>query len=188
MKIKNNKGSIEVICGPMFSGKTEELICRVKNAKKNNAKLNPLVFKPMVDTRYSKSKVVSHNKNAIECKPIKNIREILSLKNKSKMIAIDEVQFFEKEVVFVCNQLANEGVRVVVSGLDMDFMGAPFGEMPYLIAISEKVTKMKALCNCCGNEAAYTHRKDREKKLILLGEEKKYEALCRSCFIKKNSK
>ena len=104
------------------------------------------------------------------------------------MIAIDEVQFFEKEVVFVCNQLANEGVRVVVSGLDMDFMGAPFGEMPYLIAISEKVTKMKALCNCCGKEAAYTHRKDGEKKLILLGEEKKYEALCRSCFIKKNSR
>jgi len=175
------KGSIEVICGSMFSGKTEELLRRIKRAK--FAKLKISVFKPHVDVRYDNKQVVSHDSNTIISTPVKSANEILSLINDSKVVAIDEAQFFNDELVAVCNTLANKGKRVIIAGLDMDFLGKPFGVMPQLLAIAENITKVHAICIDCGDIANYSFRLTGNPKLVELGEKKQYKPLCRKCFV-----
>jgi len=175
-------GWIEVVCGSMFSGKTEELIRRIKRA--TIAKQNVVLFKPALDTRYSRSDIVSHNKNKIKSISIKNPNEIFDHIKQIKVIGIDEAQFFDVDIVEVCNQLANLGFRVIVAGLDMDFKGKPFGPIPNLMAIAEYVTKVNAICIKCGSMANYSHRTSPNKQLVELGETDKYEALCRNCYLK----
>ena len=177
---KIHKGSIEVICGPMFSGKTEELLRRLNRVKLAN--LTVSVFKPQIDTRYDNKKIVSHDSNTILAKPVQSPFEILSLMESSDVIAIDEAQFFNNELVDVCNKAANKGKRVIVSGLDMDFLGNPFAVMPYLLAIAENITKLHAICVDCGKTANYSFRITQKKSLIQLGEKKEYKPLCRRCF------
>ena len=177
---KIHKGSVEVICGSMFSGKTEELLRRLNRAKFANLKIS--VYKPQIDTRYDNEKIVSHDSNTILATPIQNPSEILSLMENSDVIAIDEAQFFNNELVDVCNKAANKGKRVIVSGLDMDFSGVPFTVMPYLLAIAENVTKLHAICFDCGETANYSFRITKKKTLIQLGEKKEYKPLCRRCF------
>jgi thymidine kinase len=166
----------------MFSGKTEELIRRLKRAK--YAKLRTEIYKPMIDTRYSEEDVVSHDEKAIQSTPVETAQNILLLATGVDVIGIDEAQFFDEGLVEVCNELANSGVRVIVAGLDMDFTGKPFGPIPGLMAIAEQVTKIHAICVRCGSLAQYSHRKTKSKKLVLLGEQDEYEPLCRACFIK----
>jgi len=178
-------GWIEVICGSMFSGKTEELLRRVKRAK--NAKKKIKIFKPKKDVRYDKKKVISHDQNSIKSKPVSNPGKIIKLSEKFEVIGIDEAQFFDDSLVDVCNELANLGKRVIVSGLDMDFKGKPFGPMPNLLAIAEYVTKVHAVCSKSGKMASYTHRIVDSDDLILLGDTKKYQALSRKEFIKSNT-
>lgn len=178
----NKKGSIEVICGSMFSGKTEELIRRLKRAQ--FAKQNVEIFKPKIDTRYHEMEVVSHDANAIMSTPVPTSSNILLLANDVDVVAIDEAQFFDMELVGVCNQLANSGVRVIVAGLDMDFEGKPFGPMPQLMAVAEHVTKVHAICMECGALATYSFRKSADKSLVMLGENESYEPLCRECYNK----
>ncbi len=178
----NKKGSIEVICGSMFSGKTEELIRRLKRAQ--FAKQNVEIFKPKIDTRYHEMEVVSHDANAIMSTPVPTSSNILLLANDVDVVAIDEAQFFDMELVGVCNQLANSGVRVIVAGLDMDFEGKPFGPMPQLMAVAEHVTKVHAICMECGALATYSFRKSADKSLVMLGETESYEPLCRECYNK----
>lgn len=175
------KGSIEVICGSMFSGKTEELIRRMKRAQ--FAKQNVEIFKPAVDTRYDEVKVVSHDSNSIHSTPVPASSNILLLANDVDVVGIDEAQFFDMGLVDVCNQLANSGVRVIVAGLDMDYLGKPFGPIPALLAIAEYVTKVHAICMRCGNLANHSHRITAEEALVLLGEKNDYEPLCRDCFV-----
>ncbi|MFP4448088.1 MAG: thymidine kinase [Bacteroidales bacterium] len=175
-------GWIEVITGSMFSGKTEELIRRLRRAK--YASLKTEIFKPMIDTRYSEEDVVSHDENAIPSTPVETAGNILLLANNVDAIGIDEAQFFDEGLVEVCNKLANSGIRVIVAGLDMDFQGKPFGPIPKLMATAEQVTKVHAICLRCGSLAQYSHRKTKSKKLVLLGEEDEYEPLCRACFNK----
>ncbi len=175
-------GTIEVICGSMFSGKTEELIRRVKRAKL--AKLKVAVFKANVDTRYDEEKIVSHNANKIISTRITAPSEILNLVDNIDLIAIDEAQFFNTELIDVCNKLANQGKRVIIAGLDMDFLGKPFGVMPQLLAIAEHVTKVHAICVDCGEIASYSFRLSDNKALVQLGQKKEYKPLCRRCFIK----
>jgi len=175
-------GTIEVICGSMFSGKTEELIRRVKRAKL--AKLKVAVFKANVDTRYDEEKIVSHNANKIISTRITAPSEILNLVDNIEVIAIDEAQFFNTELIDVCNKLANQGKRVIIAGLDMDFLGKPFGVMPQLLAIAEHVTKVHAICVDCGEIASYSFRLSDNKALVQLGQKKEYKPLCRRCFIK----
>ncbi len=177
-----NEGWIEVICGSMFSGKTEELIRRLNRAR--IAKLRVEIFKPGVDTRYSEEDVVSHNANAIHSIPVESASQILFYVNDVDVIGIDEAQFLDEELPNVCQQLANQGVRVIVAGLDMDFMGNPFGPMPRLMAIAEDVTKVHAICIRCGGLAQFSHRIIDNDKLVVLGETDSYEPLCRSCFLK----
>lgn len=177
-----NEGWIEVICGSMFSGKTEELIRRLNRAR--IAKLRVEIFKPGVDTRYSEEDVVSHNANAIHSIPVESASQILFYVNDVDVIGIDEAQFLDDELPNVCQQLANQGVRVIVAGLDMDFMGNPFGPMPRLMAIAEDVTKVHAICIRCGGLAQFSHRIIDNDKLVVLGETDSYEPLCRSCFLK----
>jgi len=177
-----NQGWIEVICGSMFSGKTEEMIRRLNRAR--IAKLKVEIFKPCIDTRYSDEDVVSHNSNSISSIPVENAQQILFYTNEVDVVGIDEAQFFGSELVDVCQQLANQGIRVVVAGLDMDFMGNPFGPMPNLMAIAEDVTKVHAICMRCGSLAQYSHRTIAGDKLVVLGETESYEPLCRSCFMK----
>lgn len=177
------KGSIEVICGSMFSGKTEELLRRLNRAE--FAKLKIAVFKPSVDIRYDIEKVVSHNSNTILSKPVKSPGEILKLVNDAQVVAIDEAQFFSQELKQVCNILANEGRRVIVAGLDMDFMGKPFGVMPDLLAIAEHITKVHAICSDCGSNANHSFRLTKNQQLVELGHEQEYQPLCRYCFTKK---
>ena len=174
------KGSIEVICGSMFSGKTEELLRRIKRAE--FAKLKISVFKPRIDVRYDSEKVVSHDSNTIISTPVKSANEILSLINNSKVVAIDEAQFFTEELIPVCNALANNGKRVIVAGLDMNFLGEPFGVMPQLLAIAENITKVHAICIDCGEIANYSFRLTENPKLVELGEKNQYKPLCRKCF------
>lgn len=176
------KGSVEVICGSMFSGKTEELLRRLKRAKL--AKLDFVMFKPDIDKRYDDNKIVSHNKNSITAIPIKNSIDILPLVNKSEIVGIDEAQFFDSKIIYVCNKLANSGIRVIVAGLDMDFSGEPFGVIPDLLAIAESVTKVHAICVDCGSIANYSFRKNSDKKLVNIGEKDQYKPLCRNCFKK----
>ena len=175
------KGSIEVICGSMFSGKTEELIRRLKRAQYAKQKVE--IFKPAVDTRYDETKVVSHNSNSIHSTPVPSSANILLLANEVQVVGIDEAQFFDNELTNVCEQLANNGVRVIVAGLDMDYLGNPFGPMPSLLAIAEYVTKVHAICMRCGNLANHSHRITDESSLVLLGETNNYEPLCRDCFV-----
>jgi len=179
------KGSIEVICGSMFSGKTEELLRRLKRAE--FAKLNIAVFKPKVDNRYDTKKVVSHDENTIKAVSVNSAKEILRLVNQAQVVAIDEAQFFDSELIAVCTKLANAQVRVIIAGLDMDFLGTPFGIMPELLAIAEHITKVHAICvNCCAI-ANHSFRKTSDKNLIQIGQKEEYKPLCRNCFLKETS-
>ncbi len=180
------RGWIEVICGSMFSGKTEELIRRLRRAQ--IAKLNVEIFKPKIDTRYSDTEIVSHDAKTIKSIPVETAKEILEKIGEAHVIGIDEAQFFDDEIINVCNTLANQGIRVIVAGLDMDYLGNPFGPMPKLLAIAEYVTKVHAICMRCGNLANYSHRLSENESLVELGEKDKYEPLCRTCFNELNSK
>ena len=173
-------GWIEVICGSMFSGKTEELIRRLKRAE--FAKQKTLIFTPSTDVRYSKSKVVSYDSNEIISTPVKSSKEIIQLSKDIDVVALDEAQFFDDEIVGVCNELANSGKRVIIAGLDMDYEGNPFGPMPNLMAVAEFVTKVHAICTKTGNLANYSHRISKSKDLVLLGEREEYEPLSRLAF------
>ena len=181
-KVQNSQqlGWIEVICGSMFSGKTEELIRRLKRAE--FAKQKTLIFKPTTDVRYSESKVVSHDSNEIISTPVKSSKEIIQLSKDIDVVALDEAQFFDDGIVDVCNELANGGKRVIVAGLDMDYEGNPFGPMPNLMAIADFVTKVHAICTKTGNLANYSHRISKSKDLVLLGEREEYEPLSRLAF------
>ena len=173
-------GSIEVVCGSMFSGKTEELIRRVNRAR--IAKVNVEIFSPVADTRYDKSALVSHNLNSIPSKAVGKSAEILPLAAHIQVVGIDEAQFFDDGLPEVCQTLANSGVRVIVAGLDMDFKGRPFGTMPQLMAMADSVTKLHAVCVKCGQQAMYSYRLVPNESQILLGEKESYEARCRNCF------
>ena len=173
-------GRIEVVCGSMFSGKTEELIRRMKRAKFAKQKVE--IFKPSLDTRYSDEDVVSHDKNTIRSTPIDSSGAILLLASDIDVVGIDEAQFFDDGLVEVCNQLANNGVRVIVAGLDMDYKGIPFGPIPALCAIADEVTKVHAICVKCGALAYVSHRLIHIDKRVLLGEKDEYEPLCRECY------
>lgn len=175
-------GWIEVICGSMFSGKTEELIRRLKRAQFAKQKVE--IFKPAIDVRYDIEKVVSHDANEIRSTPVPSSANIRLLASDCDVVGIDEAQFFDDEIVAVCNDLANRGVRVIVAGLDMDFKGNPFGPMPALMATAEYVTKVHAVCTRTGNLAHYSHRKAAGEELVLLGETQEYEPLSRSAYFK----
>lgn len=175
-------GSIEVICGSMFSGKTEELIRRLRRAQ--IARLNVEIFKPETDTRYNETAIVSHNQTSIPSTPVNNSSAILLLGSHIQVVGIDEAQFFDDELPNVCNILANKGIRVIVAGLDMDFQGKPFGPMPALMAMAESITKVHAVCVKCGNPAMYSYRLVPNDARILLGEMESYEPRCRDCFNK----
>lgn len=173
-------GSIEVVCGSMFSGKTEELIRRLNRAK--IARLKVEIFSPKADTRYTDDALVSHNSNSIPSTPVENASSILLLGSDVHVIGIDEAQFFDDELPDVCNVLANKGIRVIVAGLDMDFKGRPFGPMPEIMAMAESVTKLHAVCMRCGNPALYSYRLVNNDSKVLLGEKESYEPLCRICY------
>lgn len=175
-------GRIEVVCGSMFSGKTEELIRRMKRAK--FAKQRVEIFKPTVDTRYSDEDVVSHDQNAIHSTPIDASGAILLLASDIDVVGIDEAQFLDDGLVDVCNELANRGIRVIIAGLDMDYKGVPFGPIPALCAIADEVTKVHAICVRCGALAYVSHRLVNNDHRVLLGEKEEYEPLCRDCYQK----
>lgn len=174
------KGWVEVICGSMFSGKTEELIRRMRRAE--FAKQRVEIFKPSVDTRYAESDVVSHDATAIRSTPVPSSSNLLLLASDIEVVGIDEAQFFDDGLPDVCTELANMGIRVIAAGLDMDFQGRPFGPMPRLMAMAEYVTKVHAICVRCGELATFSHRTTASKELVLLGETDSYQPLCRSCF------
>ncbi len=175
-------GWIEVVCGSMFSGKTEELIRRLRRAQFANQKL--LLFKPLVDNRYHEENVVSHQGTSLKATPVQDAAEILKIWTNERVVAIDEAQFFDDGVVEVANTLAKKGVRVILAGLDMDYLGVPFGPMPKLLCIAEYVTKVHAICVSCGNLAQFSHRTANEKGQVLVGATEKYMPLCRSCYNK----
>lgn len=177
---RRHSGRIEVICGSMFSGKTEELIRRLRRAKIARQKVE--IYKPAIDTRYSEDDVVSHDQNAISSTPVDSSASILLLSSDIDVVGIDEAQFFDNGLVAVCNELANRGVRVIVAGLDMDFKGVPFGPMPALCAVADDVTKVHAICVKCGNLAYVSHRIVSGEKRVMLGEQTEYEPLCRECY------
>lgn len=174
------KGWIEVICGSMFSGKTEELIRRLRRAE--FAKQRVEIFKPGVDTRYDETNVVSHEGTSIRSTPVPSSSNLLLLASGIEVVGIDEAQFFDDGLPQVCAQLAGQGVRVIAAGLDMDFLGRPFGPMPQLMALAEYVTKVHAICVRCGELATFSHRIGASEELVLLGEKDSYQPLCRSCF------
>src|SRR5215212_2526580 len=176
----DRRGWIEVICGSMFSGKTEELIRRLKRAKIANMKVE--IFKPAIDIRYDIVKIVSHDTNAIQSTPIDNSQKILLMAHDVDVIGIDEAQFFDSEIANVCDELAFRGVRVIVAGLDMDYLGNPFGQMPYIMAKADYITKLHAICMRCGNIANYSYRKIPNEEQIMLGAKNAYEPRCRTCF------
>jgi len=177
-----NRGWIEVICGSMFSGKTEELIRRIRRARFANQEIE--IFKPSIDVRYDANEVVSHDKTAMRTTSVNNASEILFYVNWEtvEVVGIDEVQFFDEGIVEVCNKLADNGIRVIVAGLDMDYLGNPFGAMPQLLAVAEFVTKIQAICTRCGNLAYLSHRLVTNDKQVLLGEKETYQPICRHCF------
>ena len=175
-------GRIEVICGSMFSGKTEELIRRMKRAKFAKQKVE--IFKPAIDTRYSEEDVVSHDQNSIHSTPIDASGAILLLASDIDVVGIDEAQFLDDNLVDVCNELANRGIRVIIAGLDMDFKGVPFGPIPALCAIADEVTKVHAICVKCGALAYVSHRLVADEHRVMLGEQSEYEPLCRACYQK----
>ncbi len=181
---KSRQGWIEVITGSMFSGKTEELIRRLKRARFARQKVE--IFKPQVEKRYSEDEVVSHDENSILSSAVDSSSSILLMTSQVEVVGIDEAQFFDPGLVDVCNQLADSGIRVIVAGLDMDFKGDPFGPIPQLMAVAEYVTKVHAICMQCGKLASYTHRLSDDEQLILLGETGTYEPLCRECFSRVN--
>tara|TARA_B100001093_G_scaffold38525_1_gene32950 strand:+ start:1961 stop:2542 length:582 start_codon:yes stop_codon:yes gene_type:complete len=181
---KQNKGSIEVICGSMFSGKTEELIRRLKRAQFARQKV--AIFKPCIDTRYDKNNVISHDLNEINSQAISSSNILLEINIDAEVVGIDEAQFFDLELPTVCSNLASRGMRIIIAGLDMDYLGAPFGPMPELMSIAEFVTKVNAICMECGDLALHSHRTVASKNLVHIGEQTEYQALCRSCFKKKN--
>lgn len=176
-----HKGRIEVICGSMFSGKTEELLRRLRRAKIARQKVE--IFKPAIDIRYSQEEVVSHDKNSILSTPVEHSSNILLLSSEVEVVGIDEAQFFDKGLVDVCQQLADQGIRVIIAGLDMDFKRVPFGPVPDLCAIADDVTKVHAICMRCGTLANYSHRIVAGEKQVMLGEIQEYQPLCRVCYI-----
>lgn len=182
VRASGKRGSIEVITGSMFSGKTEELIRRLRRAQYAGLKVE--IFKPSLDKRYSETRVVSHDEKSIHSTPVDNASAILLLAGDVDVVAIDEAQFFDNSIIDVCNQLADRGIRILVAGLDMDFMGKPFGPMPALLSIAEYITKVHAICLRCGNLAQYSFRKSEESQVVLLGEKNTYEPLCRECYNK----
>lgn len=173
-------GCIEVICGSMFSGKTEELIRRLKRAQFANQKIE--IFKPVTDNRYSDVDVVSHDLHSIKSKPISSPSEMLSIAPDTQVVGIDEAQFFDHSLVDVAQKLADSGIRVIIAGLDTDYLGKPFGPMPDLLAIAEDVQKVHAICVKCGNLANHSHRLSKSNELVVLGEKDIYEPLCRKCY------
>jgi len=175
------KGRIEVICGSMFSGKTEELLRRLRRAKIARQKVE--IFKPAIDVRYSQEEVVSHDKNSILSTPVEHSSNILLLASEVEVVGVDEAQFFDKGLTDVCQQLADQGIRVIVAGLDMDFKRIPFGPMPALCAIADDVTKVHAICVRCGSLACYSHRIVAGEKQVMLGEMQEYQPLCRKCYL-----
>ena len=175
-----NVGWIEVICGCMFSGKTEELIRRINRALIANQTVE--IFKPIIEKRYHKTKVISHNQNQIHSTPVGFANDILLRADKCDVVGIDEAQFFDDELPHVCRELAQQGKRVIVAGLDMDYTGKPFGPIPNLMATADNVTKVHAICMRCGNPALYSHRKTSDNSLVQLGEKEEYEPLCGACF------
>lgn len=184
-KDRNNferSGWIEVVCGSMFSGKTEELIRRLNRARIAKQKVE--IFKPAIDVRYDEEDVVSHDENKVSSIPVQNASQILFYAEEFEVVGIDEAQFFGSELVDVCDELASKGKRVIVAGLDMDYLGKPFGPIPLLMATAEYVTKVHAICMRCGNLASYSHRTIKNDKLVMLGETDSYEPLCRKCFVR----
>ena len=186
IRAEPKRGSIELITGSMFSGKTEELIRRLRRAQFAGLKVE--IFKPSLDKRYSETRVVSHDEKSISSTPVENASSIMLLATGCDVVGIDEAQFFDNSIVDVCNSLADSGIRIVAAGLDMDFMGRPFGPMPALLAIAEYVTKVHAICTRCGNLAQYSFRKSEEEKQVLLGEKDLYEPLCRRCYNRAHNK
>lgn len=180
LKGQTNRGWIEVICGSMFSGKTEELIRRLKRAKIANQRVE--IFKPEIDVRYHPEKIVSHDENTISSKPVKSAAEILGHLGDAEVIGIDEAQFFDDGLLDVCNQLAMQGKRVIVAGLDMDYAGKPFGQIPSLLAIADYITKLHAICMVCGSIANYSYRKSADDAQVVIGEKNIYEPRCRVCY------
>lgn len=179
-RVSSGRGSIEVITGSMFSGKTEELIRRLRRAQFAGLKVE--IFKSSFDNRYSETRIVSHDEKSILSTPVDNASSILLLAGGVDVVGIDEAQFFDNSIVEVCNALADSGLRIVVAGLDMDFMGNPFGPMPALLSVAEYITKLHAICMRCGNLAQYSYRKSGEDQLVVLGEKDKYSPLCRKCY------
>ena len=175
-------GRIEVVCGSMFSGKTEELIRRLKRAEFARQRVE--IFKPAIDTRYSEAEVVSHDRHTIMSTPVESSSSVLLLSSGIDVVGIDEAQFFDEGLVDVCNDLSNRGVRVIVAGLDMDYKGVPFGPIPALCAVADEVTKVHAICVKCGSVAYVSHRLVQGDKRVMLGEESEYEPLCRECYRK----
>ncbi len=182
----SGRGRIEVVCGSMFSGKTEELIRRLRRARFARQRVE--IFKPAVDTRYAAAEIVSHDSNSIPSTPVETSASILLFTSEIDVVGIDEAQFFDEGLVDVCNQLANRGIRVIIAGLDMDYKGIPFGPMPNLCAIADSVTKVHAICVHCGGLAYVSHRTVADDKRVLLGEQSKYEPLCRVCYNKATRK
>jgi thymidine kinase len=180
LEIAKKAGSIEVICGSMFSGKTEELIRRMKRAQ--FAKQTVEIFKPCIDVRYSEDKVVSHDSHSIHSTPIESPAQMLELSNDVEVVGIDEAQFFDNSLIEVVQTLANRGIRVIIAGLDTDFLGKPFGPMPALMAVAEDIQKVHAICVKCGSPANHSHRLSKSEELVLLGEKDEYEPLCRHCY------
>lgn len=174
------RGRIEVICGSMFSGKTEELIRRLRRAQFARQRVE--IYKPAIDTRYSEDDVVSHDSHALSSTPVDSSASILLFTSEADVVGIDEAQFFDDGLIDVCNQLADSGVRVIVAGLDMDFRGRPFGPMPGLCAIADEVSKVHAICVKCGELATFSHRTVKSDRQVLLGETAQYEPLCRECY------
>ncbi len=180
LEIAKKAGSIEVICGSMFSGKTEELIRRMKRAQ--FARQTVEIYKPCIDVRYSEDKVVSHDSHSIPSTPIQSPAQMLELSNDVEVVGIDEAQFFDNSIVEVVQTLANKGIRVIIAGLDTDFMGKPFGPMPALMAVAEDIQKVHAICVKCGSPANHSHRLSASEQLVVLGEKDIYEPLCRHCY------
>ena len=180
LEIAKKAGSIEVICGSMFSGKTEELIRRLKRAKFAKQKVE--IYKPCIDVRYSEDEVVSHDSHSINSTPIESPADMLQIANDVEVVGIDEAQFFDNSIVEVVQTLANRGVRVIIAGLDTDFMGKPFGPMPALMAVAEDIQKVHAICVKCGSPANHSHRLSKSDQLVVLGETDIYEPLCRHCY------
>ena len=181
--MKHTHGSIEVVCGSMFSGKTEELIRRLKRVKIANLKVE--IFKPAIDVRYDEVKIVSHDATAINSTPVDDSRKILEMAGDVEVIGIDEAQFFDSEIANVCDELAFRGIRVIVAGLDMDYLGNPFGQMPFIMAKADYVTKLHAICMQCGNIANYSYRKIAGDEQVVLGAMDAYEPRCRKCYTEK---